>query len=108
MALTLTDAARARVRELTTARGNADLWLKLGVRGGGCSGFSYVMDFVEGPGDGDKVFTFDDVSVCVDRKSYLFINGIELDFESDLIRQQFVFNNPLAKRSCSCGESFSV
>ena len=66
------------------------------------------MDFVEGPGDGDKVFTFGDVSVCVDRKSYLFINGIELDYESDLVRQQFVFNNPLAKRSCSCGESFSV
>ena len=84
------------------------MWLRLGVRGGGCSGFSYVMDFVQGPEDGDKVFTFDDVSVCVDKKSYLFINGIELDYESDLIRQQFVFNNPLAKRSCSCGESFSV
>ncbi len=108
MALTLTEYARARVRELTSARGETALWLRLGVRGGGCSGFSYVMDFVQGPEDGDKVFTFDDVSVCVDKKSYLFINGIELDYESDLIRQQFVFNNPLAKRSCSCGESFSV
>lgn len=108
MALTLTESACARVRELTSARGETALWLRLGVRGGGCSGFSYVMDFVQGPEDGDKVFTFDDVSVCVDKKSYLFINGIELDYESDLIRQQFVFNNPLAKRSCSCGESFSV
>jgi iron-sulfur cluster assembly protein len=108
MAVTLTDAARVRVRELTEARGNGDLWLKLGVRGGGCSGFSYVMDFVEAPDDKDKQFTFSDVNVCVDRKSYLFINGIELDFEADLIRQQFVFNNPLAKRSCSCGESFTV
>ena len=108
MALTLTESARARVRELTSARGETALWLRLGVRGGGCSGFSYVMDFVQGPEDGDKVFTFDDVSVCVDKKSYLFINGIELDYESDLIRQHFVFNNPLAKRSCSCGESFSV
>ena len=108
MAMTLTDTARDRVRELTEARGNASLWLKLSVRGGGCSGFSYVMDFVEAPNDKDKQFSFSDVNVCVDRKSYLFINGIELDYVADLIRQQFVFNNPLAKRSCSCGESFTI
>ena len=65
------------------------------------------IDFVDEPQDGDKEFTFDDVQVCVDKKSYLFINGTELDWEADLIRQQFVFNNPLAKRSCSCGESFA-
>lgn len=108
MAITLTDAARDRVLHLNEVRGNEKPWLRLGVRGGGCSGFSYVMDFVEAPEEKDKVFEFKGVQVCVDRKSYLFLNGIELDFEADLIRQQFIFNNPLAKRSCSCGESFSV
>ena len=107
MAVTLTDSAVERVRELRVQRNQPNLWLRLGVRGGGCSGFSYVIDFVDEPQDGDKEFTFDDVQVCVDKKSYLFINGTVLDWEADLIRQQFVFNNPLAKRSCSCGESFA-
>ena len=108
MAVTLTESACNRVRELRTKRGNHDLWLRLGVRGGGCSGFSYVIDLVDQPDDKDKTFEFEDVRVCVDRKSYLFINGIELDYEVDLIKQQFVFNNPQAKRSCSCGESFTI
>lgn len=108
MALSLTDSAKDRVRELVSKREDNALWLRLGVRGGGCSGFSYVMDFVPEPTSNDKVFEFGDVKVCVDKKSYLFLNGIVLDYEADLIRQQFVFNNPLAKRSCSCGESFAV
>ena len=108
MAVNLTPAAQDRVRELRTQRNQPDLWLRLGVRGGGCSGFSYVIDWVDAPDDKDKTFTFDDVHVCVDRKSYLFLNGVELDWQADLIRQQFVFNNPLAKRSCSCGESFTI
>lgn len=107
MAVSLTESAKDRVRELVTKHDDA-AWLRLGVRGGGCSGFSYVMEFVPEPQDKDKLFEFDDVKVCVDRKSYLFLNGIELDWESDLIRQQFVFNNPQAKRSCSCGESFAI
>lgn len=108
MAVTLTEPAIARVRDLTSRRTDEARWLRLGVRGGGCSGFSYVMDFVPAPTPDDKVFEFGDVRVCVDKKSYLFLNGIELDFKADLIREQFVFNNPIAKRSCSCGESFSV
>ena len=108
MPITLTASAQDRVRELVSTREKDETWLRLSISSGGCSGFSYNMDFVQAPEDGDKVFEFGDVHVCVDRKSYLFVNGIELDFEADLIRQQFVFNNPLAKRSCSCGESFTV
>jgi len=108
MAITVTEAARERVRTLINDRDDDHNWLRLGVRGGGCSGFAYVMEFVDQPGELDKQFEFDDVRVCVDRKSYLFVNGIELDWEADLVRQQFVFNNPLAKRSCSCGESFAM
>lgn len=107
MAVELTEAARARVRELLAEHPDMS-WLRLGIRGGGCSGMSYVMDFVAGPTDKDKTFTAGDIPVCVDKKSYLFLNGIVLDWQVDLIRRGFVFENPNAKKSCSCGESFSV
>jgi iron-sulfur cluster assembly accessory protein len=109
MALSVTDAALKRVREIRSREGGDARWLRLGVRGGGCSGFSYVMDFVDAPDDTDKRFTFgDDVNVCVDKKSYLFLNGVELDYEASLTLQRFVFNNPQAETTCSCGSSFSV
>lgn len=109
MAVTLTPAAIDRVVAIRTKEGWQDRWLKLGVRGGGCSGFSYVMDFVEGPAEKDKTFDFDkSVKVCVDAKSYMFLNGVELDFEQDLISTRFIFRNPHADTTCSCGESFSI
>ena len=78
------------------------------MRGGGCTGLNYVLDWVATPQEDDKIFEFGTAQVCVDKKSYLFLNGIELDYQADLVSQAFVFNNPLAKRSCSCGESFAV
>ncbi|MBX2801649.1 MAG: iron-sulfur cluster assembly accessory protein [Myxococcales bacterium] len=106
MAIAFTDAAVNRGKELATEKGNP--WLRLGIRGGGCSGLSYFMDFVQQPEDKDKQFEFDGLQVCVDRKSYLYLVGTEIDFESTLVRNGFVFNNPAAKRSCSCGESFAL
>lgn len=108
MAVELTEAAKHRVRHLITERDDGKHWLRLAVRGGGCSGLMYDLDWTENPTEGDKEFTFEDVQVCVDRKSYLFLNGITLDFEDSLVRSGFVFRNPEAKRSCSCGESFTV
>jgi len=108
MAVSLTDKAKNRVRQLVSERDDGKPWLRLRVQSGGCSGMMYEMDWASAPAEGDKVFEFDDVQVCVDRKSYLFINGIELDFEDTLVRSGFIFNNPAAKRSCSCGESFTV
>ena len=108
MAIELTDAAKQRVLALNTKNESPERWLKLGIRGGGCSGFMYSMDFVDEPGERDKRFEFDDVRVCVDRKSYLFLNGITLDFEQTLMKTGFVFVNPHAKKSCSCGESFTL
>ena len=107
MALSLTPAAIKRVQELLPNHPGAS-WLRLGIRGGGCSGLSYFMDFVEEPLDKDKLFDLGDVQVCVDRKSYLYLNGTEVDWEESLVAQRFIFNNPLAKRSCSCGESFTI
>lgn len=106
MALELTPAAQDRVRALLAQEGAS--WLRLGIRGGGCSGMSYFMDFVAEPKEKDKTFSFGDVQVCVDRKSYLFLNGVKVDYQDDLIRTGFVFDNPAAKRSCSCGDSFAV
>ncbi|MEZ4317824.1 MAG: iron-sulfur cluster assembly accessory protein [Myxococcota bacterium] len=108
MAVSLTENAKSRVRALVAEHDDGKPWLRLRVTSGGCSGMMYDMDWVAAPGDGDKTFEFDDVKVCVDRKSYLFLNGIELDFEDTLVRSGFVFHNPAAKRSCSCGESFTL
>jgi iron-sulfur cluster assembly protein len=108
MAVSLTDNAKSRVRALVAEHNDGKPWLRLRVASGGCSGMMYEMDWVSEPAEGDKTFEFDDVHVCVDRKSYLFLNGIEVDFEDSLVRSGFVFINPAAKRSCSCGESFTV
>jgi iron-sulfur cluster assembly protein len=82
--------------------------LRLGVTGGGCSGMSYVMKVETHPHDRDQVFEFDGVRVFIDPKSFIYLNGMTLDFEETLIRQGFNFLNPNATRSCSCGTSFSA
>jgi iron-sulfur cluster assembly protein len=106
MPVQLTSAAVDRGRALVTEKGAG--WMRLGVRSGGCSGMSYFMEFVAAPEATDKQFEFDGLRVCVDRKSNLFLNGTEIDFETSLVKTGFVFHNPGAKRSCSCGESFTV
>lgn len=108
MAITLTQAAVERVSAIKNMRQTPDAILRVGVRGGGCSGLSYFMDFVEKAEDKDKVFTFDGVTIAVDRKSYLFLNGTEIDFQKGMMKTGFEFKNPVASRSCSCGESFSL
>ena len=107
MAITMTENAINRLELLKKKRQTPTAILRLVVRSGGCSGLSYYMDLVEEAQPRDRIFTFDGHTVAVDRKSYLFINGSELDFEKTLAKTGFVFNNPLANTSCSCGESFS-
>ena len=106
MAIGFTNTAVTRGRELAAQKGAG--WLRVGIRGGGCSGLSYFLDFVEAPQESDKEFEFDGLKVCVDRKSYLYLNGTEVDYEQSLVKSGFVFHNPAARRSCSCGESFSL
>jgi iron-sulfur cluster assembly protein len=111
MAIELTERAVARVRELAMKRQTPDAFFRIGIRGGGCSGLSYFVDFAEAADAKDKVFEFgtpDKVRVLIDRKSYLFLNGTTVDWKSELMKTGFEFNNPLAGKSCSCGESFSV
>lgn len=108
MAVQLTESAVQRVAQLKVKNEAPQQWLRIAIRGGGCSGLSYHLDFVDSPDETDKRFMFGDVNVCVDRKSYLFLNGTEIDWEETVLKTGFVFKNPNATGSCSCGESFSL
>ena len=105
MAITLTDNAILKILALvgdTPAKG-----LRVKVVGGGCSGLQYRMD-MDDPRPGDKVFERDGAKVVVDRKSFLYLNGTELDFSDGLMNTGFTLHNPNVKRTCGCGASFSV
>jgi iron-sulfur cluster assembly protein len=109
MAVTISTAALDRVVAIKKKRQTPEAVLRVGVRGGGCSGLTYFMDLVDSVDPKDKVFDFGQgVKLAVDRKSYLFVNGSELDFEKSMVKTGFVFKNPLANRSCSCGDSFTL
>lgn len=82
--------------------------VRMGVRGGGCSGFQYVFEIVTEENQADKKIEQDDVTVYIDKKSYIFLIGTEIDYVDDLMGSGFKFNNPAAARKCGCGESFGV
>jgi len=82
--------------------------LRLGVKGGGCSGMSYAVGFDAHPRERDRIFTFDGVRVFIDPKSFVYLHGMTLDYEETLLRQGFNFINPNSTKSCGCGSSFSV
>jgi len=108
--ISLTPAALRKVRELLRQQGGpADLYLRMGVRGGGCSGFSYALEFDRDVDPKyDRTFDIEDVKIVVDRKSLLLLAGTTLDFSGELLGQGFEFKNPNANRSCGCGTSFQV
>jgi iron-sulfur cluster assembly protein len=82
--------------------------LRVGVKGGGCSGFSYVLDLTESQKDSDEVFEQHGIKIICDPKSLLYLNGTTIDFRDELMGRGFVFSNPNATTSCGCGSSFSV
>ena len=105
--ITLTDSATTKVQELIKAEGNDDLALRVAVRPGGCSGYSYEMFFDSEFAADDLVSQFGDVRVVVDPSSLPLIVGATLDFKDGLQGAGFSINNPNAQRSCGCGSSFS-
>ena len=109
MAIELTQRAAEKIqRAFADQDMPAGSCLRVGIKGGGCSGFSYTLDVAAEPDKDDEVFTSHDVRVVCDPKSYLYLNGTEVDFEDGLLKGGFVFNNPNAKRSCGCGASFAT
>jgi iron-sulfur cluster assembly protein len=106
----VTESAVNRIRTVMVKEGISpeEGGLRLGVSGGGCSGLSYVIRFETHPKERDRIFNFDGVRVFIDHKSFVYLNGMTLDYEETLMRQGFNFINPNASRSCGCGTSFSV
>jgi len=108
-AITLTPKAIEAAKANLAKRGTPNAALRLGLRGGGCSGFSYVIEFDDDPPRArDRVFEFDGLQVHVDPKSLIYLAGTVLDWEQTLMHQGFKFRNPNEKQGCGCGHSFSV
>lgn len=109
MTITVTDKAAQEVRRvMEQKRLGAESGLRLGVKGGGCSGFSYVMNLEPSPARGDEIFESCGLKLFVDPKSYLYLEGTQVDFNDDLSHRGFVFKNPASSGTCGCGASFSV
>jgi iron-sulfur cluster assembly protein len=108
MALALTDKATQQVKKLMEDQNLPGVFLRMGVKGGGCSGLSYSLEFDSELGPHDKKFDIDGVTVVCDAKSYLYLNGTTLDYVTEGLQGGFTFNNPQAKSSCGCGTSFSA
>lgn len=105
--LNVTEKAAKKVLALAQHDGKAPV-LRVGVKGGGCAGYSYFMDFDSTVRDGDTVLEVSGLTVRCDPKSLKLLSETTLDYETNLMNHGFRFNNPMVKRSCGCGESFSV
>ncbi len=110
MAIELTERAAQEVKTILQQQNlpSESTYLRVGVRGGGCSGFSYSLDLTESKSEADEEFDAHGVKVICDDKSYIYLNGVTLDFKDEVMGRGFVFNNPNASHSCGCGHSFSA
>ncbi len=106
--LTLSDTAVCKVKEILDQQEPKPTGLRISIVGGGCSGFSYQMNFDQNSGPMDKVYNFDGLKVFVDQASLLYLDGTQIDYMETLEGAGFKFNNPHVKHTCGCGSSFSV
>ena len=105
--VTATDSALRELKKLIDSEGGEVTGVRMAVKGGGCSGMSYVLDF-DKEREGDNIVEQDGVLFYMDRKSTIYLKGIQLDYKEGLQGKGFVFQNPNATNTCGCGESFSV
>ena len=117
MSVALTEVAAREVKAIIdqqadSAKANGSeakpLYLRVGVKGGGCSGFSYTLDLTENNSDRDETFDVHGVEVICDPKSYLYLDDTTIDFKDEMMGRGFVFTNPNATSTCGCGSSFSA
>jgi iron-sulfur cluster assembly protein len=102
----LSDAAAVRIKEIMTERGLG--YLRVGVKNGGCAGMEYVMDYAQAPQPLDEVVEDNGVTILIDAKAVLFLLGSEVDYETTLLHEKFVFRNPNQTDACGCGESVTI
>ena len=111
MPINLSESAAREIKEIIKQQGlpEAETRLRVGVKGGGCSGFSYMLDLTEEPkGEMDEEMESSGIKILCDMKSYLYLNGAEIDFKDEIMGRGFVFKNPNATSTCGCGSSFSA
>jgi len=107
--ITITERAAKEVRRIIDEQKlPQETCLRVGVKGGGCSGFSYTLGFDDKISEIDQITKHEDIRVVCDPKSFLYLNGTQIDFEDTLMGRGFKFGNPNAAKSCGCGESFAV
>jgi len=106
--ITLTPTATGKVKEIMAQQNPVPAGLRIGVVGGGCSGFSYSMSFENSQGVMDKVYNFEGLKVFVDATSAMYLNGCVVDYVETLEAAGFKFENPNVKSTCGCGSSFNV
>jgi iron-sulfur cluster assembly protein len=110
MAIEVTEKAAAEIKSILGKQGQdvGKVYLRVAVKGGGCSGFQYAMDLTDSKGEFDEETVSCGIKVISDPKSMLFLEGTTIDFKDELMGRSFVFQNPNASKSCGCGSSFSV
>src|SRR2546423_14287149 len=111
MAIMLSEAAAKEIKHIIQEQGlpQEQTRLRVGVKGGGCSGFSYMLDLTEeAKGEADEEMEVHGVKILCDMKSYLYLNGTEIDFKDEVMARGFVFKNPNATSTCGCGSSFQA
>jgi len=111
MAITLSELAAKQIKDIIKQQNlpAEQTRLRVGVKGGGCSGFSYLLDLTEeAPGESDEQMESQGVQILIDSKSLLYLEGTEIDFKEDVMQSGFVFKNPNATSTCGCGSSFSA
>ena len=107
-ALSVTDAAAARIQALLANRGKPAVGVRIGVRSRGCSGLSYTLEYADEKGKFDEVVEDKGVTILIDPKAIMFILGTEMDYVEEKLQSGFTFRNPNEKGRCGCGESFTV
>lgn len=106
--ITVTEKAALKIKSLIEENNNSKFYLRVSVKGGGCSGLSYDMSFDDQMEEKDTLFEDKGIKILVDNKSLLYLFGTELNFSDGLNGKGFEFINPNASRTCGCGESFAV
>lgn len=107
--ISISQIAAEQVKEQLEKRGTPNAYLRLGIKGGGCSGFTYVLQYEDNPPrERDIVFEENNIKMVIDKKSLVYLNGTILDWEKTLMNHGFKFRNPNEKSTCGCGHSFTV